>query len=40
MKGIGIVSPASNVMNLYPNRVKNGIRFLESQGFRVKFGEF
>nr|WP_288977112.1 S66 peptidase family protein [uncultured Blautia sp.] len=40
MKGIGIISPASSVMNLYPNRVQNGIRFLESQGYKVKFGEF
>lgn len=40
MKGVGIISPASSVMNLYPNRVRNGIRFLESQGYKVKFGEF
>lgn len=39
MKGIGIVSPASSVMSLYPNRVRNGIRFLESENYKVKFGK-
>lgn len=37
IKGFSIISPASGVMQYFPNRVEYGKKFLESQGFSVVF---
>ena len=39
IKGFSIISPASGVMQYFPHRVENGKKFLNSQGYNVKFGE-